>query len=600
MTVHISYLAGAGWQFFDNNGVPLTGGKLYTYAAGTTTPTTTYTSNSGATPNTNPIILDSAGRTPNEIWLTEGVSYKFLLKTSTDVQIGSYDNISGVNDVASIISSVYANFASTSDNAKGDALIGFKQSDASGFIPNSVARTVNGKLQEIISVKDFGAVGDGATDDSGAINAALVACPAFGTVVFPPSSGAYLIANTITVPSDNITIDGQNAKILAKAATNFEYCIYASGRSRITIMNLNIDANQVNRVSTQNVRFCGIGYISCVDSNILSCVIENTLGYSSVPAVCIGIGGNSVRCTVSNCALLNGGALTKASDGVFSSGANNLIIGCQAYNCLDTAFVIESSNGSGIVGCVATGCGAAGAITNAVNTDKYGNFINGLSSIDTTGGSGVTGQIQIGCPVSTSTGNLFDTLVSNVVIANVSGGTGAGPGINVRKTGSASAQRVLINGVKLNYASTQGILVDGSSVSIKNVDMIGAAAACIQIQSGVYHHITGCNLANGTFGVVTTGTSAAIVSNNVIHGQTIANVAATDTSTIYGQGNTLLDNAGVLTSKASGAALNLVNANLGLQVTNAAGSATGGSIVNKIQVFDSNNNSLGYIPIYSS
>ena len=37
MSVTLSLFAGAGWQFFDNNGVPLAGGLIYTYAAGTTT-----------------------------------------------------------------------------------------------------------------------------------------------------------------------------------------------------------------------------------------------------------------------------------------------------------------------------------------------------------------------------------------------------------------------------------------------------------------------------------------------------------------------------------------------------------------------------------
>ena len=101
MAVNLSPLGGAGWQFFDNSGVPLTGGKLYTYAAGTTTPQTTYTQPTG-TPipsHTNPIILDAAGRVPSggEIWLSLGLSYKFLLKTSADVQLWSADNITGIS-----------------------------------------------------------------------------------------------------------------------------------------------------------------------------------------------------------------------------------------------------------------------------------------------------------------------------------------------------------------------------------------------------------------------------------------------------------------------------------------------------------------------
>ena len=93
MAYSLSLFAGAGWQFFDNNGTILSGGKLYTYYAGTTTPLTTYTSSSGSTANTNPIILDSAGRVPNEIWINTTATAKFILKDSTDVLIGTWDNI---------------------------------------------------------------------------------------------------------------------------------------------------------------------------------------------------------------------------------------------------------------------------------------------------------------------------------------------------------------------------------------------------------------------------------------------------------------------------------------------------------------------------
>jgi hypothetical protein len=99
---NLSSFAGAGAQFFDDNGNPLTGGKLYTYASGTTTPAATYTTSAGTSANTNPIILDAAGRTPNEIWLAVGTLFKFVLKSSTDVLIGTYDGIPPINDPYSI------------------------------------------------------------------------------------------------------------------------------------------------------------------------------------------------------------------------------------------------------------------------------------------------------------------------------------------------------------------------------------------------------------------------------------------------------------------------------------------------------------------
>lgn len=101
MTVSLSPLGGAASQFFDNNGVILSGGKIYTYAAGTTTPRATYTSSSGATPHANPIILDSAGRVPGgEIWLTDGLVYKFVIETATAILLGTYDNLKGINDLS--------------------------------------------------------------------------------------------------------------------------------------------------------------------------------------------------------------------------------------------------------------------------------------------------------------------------------------------------------------------------------------------------------------------------------------------------------------------------------------------------------------------
>jgi len=101
MAVNLSPVGGVAAQFFDNSGNVLTGGKLLTYLAGTTTPAVTYTTSAGNVPWSNPIVLNASGRVSGsgEIWLTSGVTYKFILTDSNDVLIGTYDNITGLNDV---------------------------------------------------------------------------------------------------------------------------------------------------------------------------------------------------------------------------------------------------------------------------------------------------------------------------------------------------------------------------------------------------------------------------------------------------------------------------------------------------------------------
>lgn len=103
-------------QFIGANGEPLVGGKLYTYAAGTTTPLPTYTDNTGATPNTNPIILDSRGEA--NVWLGEA-TYKFKLTDANDVEIWTVDYIAAPTTA---LSPVLTGNVTISSDSSGPAL----------------------------------------------------------------------------------------------------------------------------------------------------------------------------------------------------------------------------------------------------------------------------------------------------------------------------------------------------------------------------------------------------------------------------------------------------------------------------------------------
>lgn len=258
MSVTPSPIGGFAAQFFDNNGQPLSGGKIYTYAAGTTTPQATYTSAIGVTPHANPIVLDSAGRVPSgEIWLTDGLVYKFVIETAAAILIGTYDNISGINsnfvnytvqqevqtatagqtvfnlttinytpntnslsvyvdgvnqyvgdsyletdiNTVTFTSGLYlgaevkfTTSVQATSNATDASLVSYEPPFA-----GSTATNVENKLAQYVSVKDFGAVCDGAADDAAEIQAAIdyVKNNGGGTVT---ANGTSLVSTPVVVP----------------------------------------------------------------------------------------------------------------------------------------------------------------------------------------------------------------------------------------------------------------------------------------------------------------------------------------------------------------------------------------------------------------
>ena len=90
-------------QFFDDNGDPLSGGKVYTYVSGTTTNKATYTDASEVTPAANPVVLDSAGRAA--IWIVG--TYRFDVKTSADVLVRSVDAVPAFTAGGDMTKAVY-------------------------------------------------------------------------------------------------------------------------------------------------------------------------------------------------------------------------------------------------------------------------------------------------------------------------------------------------------------------------------------------------------------------------------------------------------------------------------------------------------------
>lgn len=145
------------------DGTPNALGRVYTYAAGTLTPLASYTTQAGNVANTNPVILDADGTA--QVWLSSSLSYRIIEKTAADATIRDTDNI---------LPTELAELSSTAAG-KGDALVGVKLSLTGG-----ADRTQHDKNADVVSVKDFGAVGDGSADDTAAIQAAIDAVTSLG------------------------------------------------------------------------------------------------------------------------------------------------------------------------------------------------------------------------------------------------------------------------------------------------------------------------------------------------------------------------------------------------------------------------------------
>jgi len=144
MAVNLSPI-GNGFQFFTTTGLPLNGGYLYTYQAGSTTSATTYSDNAGTIANTNPIQLGTDGRPQVEIWLTYGINYKFVLADSANAVIQTYDNLYGIIGVQGTSgTSIPTGLISLWSGSIGSIPTGWNLCDGSNGTPNLTDRFIVG------------------------------------------------------------------------------------------------------------------------------------------------------------------------------------------------------------------------------------------------------------------------------------------------------------------------------------------------------------------------------------------------------------------------------------------------------------------------
>ena len=324
MAVFLSPVGGAAAQFFDNNGVILTGGKIYTYAAGSSTPQATYTSSSGATAHSNPIILDASGRVPGgEIWLTENLSYKFLVKDANEVLIGTYDNLYGLSDVVLPIDSSMITY----------------DPPFTGSVPTNV----EARLAQTASMKDFGAVGDGVTDDTAAIQSAVNAA---GARLISLPTDVFLCTSAITIANTSVEIIGGVFQF-----TSNNGFVFTSNNSEqfFTVSNATITSKSPASGAALSASWTGA-------SNIQALQISNLIinGNSSINYWNTGIvSTNCVYPIISGVRIYNTSAITNAEYGIkiMGDGVTSLINKCFFSN-IDTGVYYGAKYNNTVQECV--------------------------------------------------------------------------------------------------------------------------------------------------------------------------------------------------------------------------------------------------------
>jgi len=206
----------------------------------------------------------------------------------------------------------------------------------------AVATTVQAKLRESVSVKDFGAVGDGTTDDTATIQAAITAVSSTGGVVsFPACASTYSINAAINGAS-NVTLRGDGGSVTNKntsGSTTDPSIFVFTNCTKFTVTGMTLIGS--NQSGGASVGF-GAGVVVSNGTNFL--IENNSFTYFTTNGICVtNNAGTSSKGVIVNNYISNGNT-SFAGDDISIVSANTgttkdlLVSGNQCY----------SANGSGI------------------------------------------------------------------------------------------------------------------------------------------------------------------------------------------------------------------------------------------------------------
>ncbi len=511
------------FKAFDNNGLPLANGMLYSYIAGTTTPQATYTDSTGSTPNANPVVLNARGEA--NVWLNPTQGYKLVLTDSLGNQIWSVDGIIGpVNINQSLIPAADNTYSLGSTTAAWAQLyLGANHAPALnggiiGYWPQTAAELAAGVTPTNYAYgpgysERYGADATGATDSTMALQNALnanadVDLTPNGTFSVSPQNvnnpdggnGVCLVINS----GNKLHMHG--ATVQQKAGTTGSGCVIGNtaaltgvvveggtvdGNSANTTGNMNavclFNATdcEIRNVTAINARWIGIGFrnpgspaISYGRNVIRDCTVNGSLyigiqcnrpmlGIAVLDNIVVGTGDNAIDIEGNNTA------------GDPGYGERVLVRGNSCYSFKSGVF-LESVGEAIIDGNTLQNFNAPGIYLNRTNSGALSVLVTNNRIVDGAGQAGVyvnnsSGKVYIG-------GNYFRALANSIFgnagAAHVSVGHNIHENITSTLIGVPQAANSLVYAriVAQDYAGSRAAGVPFACSPLTNSNNYGSGA----------------------------------------------------------------------------------------------------------------------------
>ena len=465
-------------QFFDANGDPLVGGKLYSYAAGTTTPLATYTNYGGGTTNANPVVLDSRGEA--SVWLTPSSRYKLRLTTATDADVWTVDDVGGADQ------GTLAALAASG----GASLVGYDQT------ASATAGTVAERLKtELV------------TTGLASLQAAVTAAAGKRLYVV----GTHTITASVTVLS-NTEIILTPGSIVQTSTSNIHH-FDCTGRTGVVIRG---PGKLLRTAAGSSAYYGGVAFINSTDcrcegvemdgmqwsgvymSGATRChaaynYIHDHTGASIQDSAGVHMIGNCADCSADHNNLVNTGWEGVSIQGIGSgtvplrcSATNNNISGVSAYGVLvyqidpaDTFSTVANNTVRNVTGTNPSGSGGAGIYVQSSGAVRVANNmvrnVCTASSNNTLTPAGI-GVNNIGTSLTKPVieGNtIIDVGINSSNVANSNAVTVASINVSSSGNGANIGPNTMHQTVATSTATYVGVYVNAASrVSITGQTMV--------------------------------------------------------------------------------------------------------------------------------